>query len=44
MQGNGDYHVLSAEKSAAMRARRPTSAKLATHPALRAEVEAKLEL
>jgi IS30 family transposase len=41
---NGDYHVLPAEKSAALRARKPKSAKLATNPRLRAEVEAKLEL
>jgi IS30 family transposase len=41
---SGDYYALRAEKSAAVRARRPTSAKLATHPALRAQVEAKLEL
>jgi IS30 family transposase len=41
---SGDYYGLRAEKSAAVRARRPKSAKLATHPPLRAEVEAKLEL
>lgn len=40
---NGDYHVLRAEKSAAVRARRPKSAKLATNSRLRAVVEAKLE-
>ena len=42
--GSGDYHGLRGQKSAAMRARRPKSAKLATHPALRAIVETKLEL
>jgi IS30 family transposase len=42
--GSGDYYALRGEKSAAVRARRPTSAKLATHPALRAQVEAQLEL
>jgi IS30 family transposase len=31
--GSGDYYGLRAEKSAAMRAARPISAKLATHPA-----------
>ena len=40
----GDYHPLRAEKSAALRARRPKAAKLALNPALRAIVEAKLEL
>jgi IS30 family transposase len=41
---NGGYHTLLAEKSAAVRARRPKSAKIATNPMLRAIVEAKLEL
>ena len=40
----GQYHPLRAEKSAALRARRPKQAKLAITPALRAVVEAKLEL
>lgn len=39
----GEYHTLRAEKSAALRARRPKPAKLAITPALRAVVEAKLE-
>lgn len=39
-----DYRALRAEKSAAMRARRPKPAKLAITPALRALVEAKLEV
>lgn len=39
-----DYHALHAEKSAAIRARRPKSAKLVLSPKLRAVVEAKLEL
>jgi len=45
IQRNGtgsDYHALRAEKSAALRARRPKSAKLAINPPLRALVEAKL--
>ncbi len=41
---SGDYRALLAEKSTAVRARRPKSAKLATNPPLRAIVEAKLEL
>lgn len=40
----GEYHPLRAEKSAALRARRPWPAKLAMTPALRAVVEEKLEL
>lgn len=40
----GEYHPLRAEKSASLRARRPKPAKLAITPALRAVVEAKLEL
>ena len=39
----GEYHPLRAEKSAALRARRPKPAKLAITPALRTIVEAKLE-
>lgn len=39
-----EYHPLRAEKSAALRARRPKPAKLAISAALRAVVEAKLEL
>ena len=43
-RSSGDYPGLRAERSAAVRARRPKSAKLATNPMLRAEVEAKLKL
>jgi IS30 family transposase len=40
----GQYHPLRAERSTALRARRPKPAKLAITPALRAIVESKLEL